>query len=224
MGLLSGITVMVVDTETTGFRVGDGHRLVEVACVTVTDGRVADSWSSLVNPGRPIPPDATKVHQITDAMVAGAPGVAEIGRELRGRLPDVPLVFHNAPFDLPFLAHALQQGGAAPLTQPILDTLGLARDVYGVGNNKLESVAAGFGVKPQNAHRALGDAMMTAQMLPLLVAEWERQVAAQKLKGPDKAGVGARSFGEMAARSQAVVAATSRRGLPRARCPIRTSR
>ncbi len=211
MGLLSGITVMVVDTETTGFRVGDGHRLVEVACVTVTDGRVAGTWSSLVNPGRPIPPDATRIHHITDAMVSGAPGMAEIGRELRGRLPDVPLVFHNAPFDLPFLAHALQQGGVAALTQPILDTLGLARDVYGVGNNKLEAVAAGFGVKPQDAHRALGDAMMTAQMLPGLVAEWERRVAAGNLKGPDSAGAGARSFGEMAARSQAVVAATSRR-------------
>ena len=71
MGLLSGITVMVVDTETTGFRVGDGHRLVEVACVTVTDGRVADTWSSLVNPGRPIPPDATRIHHITDAMASG---------------------------------------------------------------------------------------------------------------------------------------------------------
>ncbi|HUK64216.1 MAG TPA: 3'-5' exonuclease, partial [Dongiaceae bacterium] len=73
MPLLSAERVVVVDTETTGMSPAEGHALVEVATVVLENGTIGETWSSLVRPGRPIPPDASAVHGITDAMVAGAP-------------------------------------------------------------------------------------------------------------------------------------------------------
>lgn len=189
MSLLSGLTVAVVDTETTGFSPADGHVLVEVAWVPVVDGEVreASAWSSLVAPGRPIPPDATRVHHITDAMVAEAPRPEAVARRLRDACGDLPLGFHNAPFDLPFLAALMRAGGQPPLAGPVIDTLGLARALPGAGSNSLGALAQRFGLPPATAHRALGDALTTARLLLKLLPAWEGRV---------------RSLDELAAASQ----------------------
>ena len=72
--------VAVVDTETTGL--GDDARIVEIAVVQMRFGLVVKRWSSLVNPGVPIPPEATAVHGITDAMVAGAPQIEALAPQI----------------------------------------------------------------------------------------------------------------------------------------------
>lgn len=197
MGLLDGLTVMVVDTETTGFDPSKGDRLVEVARVTIANGAAADTWSSLLHPGRAIPPDAARIHGITDAMVAKAPRYAEVGLALREQIGDHPIVFHNAPFDLPFLVHLFREAGAPPLMNPVVDTLGLARGLWGVGSNGLGAVAQKLKVAAGTAHRALGDATTTAGVLLALVPLWER----------DK---NVRSLAELAAASQDVMRLTSR--------------
>ncbi|MBI5170323.1 MAG: 3'-5' exonuclease [Candidatus Eisenbacteria bacterium] len=197
MGLLDGVTIMVVDTETTGFDPAKGDRLVEVARVTIANGRAGETWSSLVHPGRAIPPDAAKIHGITDAMVAGAPRYAEVGRALREQIGDHPIAFHNAPFDLPFLVHLFREAGAPPLVNPVLDTLGLARGLWGVGSNGLGAVAQKLGVTAGTAHRALGDATTTANVLLELVSRWEAKFAT-------------RSFAELAAESLDIMRKTSR--------------
>ena len=106
-----GQRLVAVDTETTGLDPNDGA-LVEVATVTLEDGQTRETWSSLMQPGRPIPPDATAVHGITDAMVAAAPAPAGVIAELRRRCGDATLVFHNVSFDLPFLNAELALIGA----------------------------------------------------------------------------------------------------------------
>ncbi len=178
MSLLTGHEVAVVDTETTGFSPVDGHVLVEVAVVRVVDGaiRESESWSSLMRPGRPIPPDATAVHGITDAMVAGAPPPAEVARLLREACGARVLAFHNAPFDLPFLVALLSSERQPPLTAPVLDTLGLARGLYGSGGNSLGALARRLQLPPATAHRALGDALTTAHLLVRLAADWAKRV------------------------------------------------
>ena len=103
MSLLAGHQVEVLDTETTGLNPDEGHALVEIARVSVMDGVIGPTWSSLVRPGRPIPPEATAVHGITDAMVAEAASVAEVAERVRRDCEDRTLVFHHAAFDLPFL-------------------------------------------------------------------------------------------------------------------------
>jgi len=84
----------VVDCETTG--VEDDDAAVEIAVVRLDDGA---EFSSLVNPGRPIPPVASAVHHLTDADVVGAPHLANLEGELRQFIGDRTLVAHNAAFE-----------------------------------------------------------------------------------------------------------------------------
>jgi DNA polymerase-3 subunit epsilon len=150
-----------------------------------------------MRPGAPIPPDATRVHGITDAMVADAPEPADVARTLREACADLPLVFHNAPFDLPFLAALFRETGAKPLYNPVVDTLGLARGLFGAGSNSLGALAARLELPKEPAHRALGDARTTAGLFLALAARWE----AEK---------GVRSLAELAAVSQDVMRASAR--------------
>jgi len=203
--LLAGTRLVAVDTETTGFDPSAGHELVEVACVAIENGQIGETWSSLVKPARPIPADAARIHGITDAMVAVAPRPEEVAAELRRACGTTPLVFHNASFDLPFLAALLRAGGLRPLDNPIVDTLGLARGIHGPGENSLGALARRHALPAETAHRAAGDARTTARLLVTLVPLWEAQ---------GKAG----SLAELAAASQDVMR-LARRGPDRAESP-----
>ena len=198
MGLFAGTRLVALDTETTGMSPEGGAALVEVASVVIENGEIGTTWSSLVRPGRPIPPDAVRVHGITDAMVADAPEPGAIARRLRATCGDLPLVFHNAPFDLPFLADLMRRSGEKPLLNPIVDTLGLARGLFEGGGNSLGSLAARLGLPPQSAHRALGDALTTAHLFLRLARRWEEERDM-------------RSLAELAAASQDVLRLTARR-------------
>lgn len=197
MSLLAGHTVLAVDTETTGMSPVQGHRLIEVARVAIVDGALGEEWATLVNPGRPIPADATRVHGITDAMVASAPRAAEAGRLLRAACADWPLVFHNASFDLPFLLHFFREAGAPALLNPIIDTLGLARGMFGPGSKSLGTLAAKLNLPAETPHRALGDTRTTARLFIEIAGRWEREK-------------GVHSLLELAAVSQDLMRATAR--------------
>ncbi|BDE06825.1 hypothetical protein WPS_21010 [Vulcanimicrobium alpinum] len=91
-------TYAVVDVETTGFdRMSD--RVVEVACVLIRGGREVDAFSTLVDPGRPIPERATAVHGITDAHVRSKPYLEVLSPELQRICEGAIVVAHNAAFD-----------------------------------------------------------------------------------------------------------------------------
>jgi DNA polymerase III epsilon subunit family exonuclease len=197
MPILLGTTVIALDTETTGVSPADGDRLIEVARVAVVDGALGAEWSSLVDPKRSIPWGATRVHGITDAMVAGAPSAAQAGRALRDACGDLLLVFHNAPFDLPFLLQLFREAGAPPFVNPIVDTLGLARGLFGTGNNALRALADTLKLPSETWHRALGDTRTTARLFVELAQRWEREK-------------GIRSLLELAAVSQDVIRTTRR--------------
>lgn len=189
---------IVMDTETTGFRVDEGHRLIEVATVEVEDWQVEPiGWATLVKPLREIPPGATLVHKITDEMVEDAPLPVDVGVGLRFRIGDTALAFHNANFDLPFLQQFFSDAGAPAITNPVIDTLGLARGIYGTGGNALEKLCERLGVKRETAHRALGDAMMTAKVLTLMARWYSRHK-------------GINTLAELAALSQDIVRTTGR--------------
>lgn len=153
----------VIDVETTGFS-PTSDRVVEAACVIVQDGRIAQTWSSLVNPQRPIPPHATRVHGIGDADVAGAPCFELVQRHLRRLCAGATVAAHNAAFDLgflPALAHL-----------PSVCTLQLARRWFpNAPNQKNQTLRTYLRINEDPrfanlpAHRALGDALITAAIL-----------------------------------------------------------
>jgi DNA polymerase III epsilon subunit family exonuclease len=198
MSLFDGSRLAALDTETTGFDPALGHGLVEVACVAFDEGRIGETWSTLTDPGRSIPPEASGVHGITDAMVRGAPGATEVADGLLRRCEGRALVFHNAAFDLPFLALLMRKAGRPALLAPVIDTLGLARGLFDVGGNALGALAARLGLPAETSHRALGDALTTARLLRVLGERWEREK-------------GVRTVAELAAASQDVLRLTSRR-------------
>src|SRR5947207_14134375 len=102
MSLLAAQRLIVIDVETTGWRPAD-DAIIEIASVTIERGAIAERWSSLVRPGRPVPPDATRIHGISDAMLADAPTPAQIAPAFRQACGGDTLVIHNAGFDVPFV-------------------------------------------------------------------------------------------------------------------------
>lgn len=165
----------VLDVETTGLSPAAGDRVIELALLRrEPDGRT-DLYAQLVNPGRPIDPRASAVNGIRDSDVADAPPFAALVGPLADRLADAVLVAHNAPFDLGFLAAELQRLGLPPPQQPVIDTLGLARNCFRFPANNLGAVASALGVRAGHAHRAGGDVATTLGILEVMVQRLEAQ-------------------------------------------------
>jgi len=151
-----------VDLETTGTHAA-GDRITEVGVVRVDadpaggEPRV-EEWSSLVDPGVPIPPFVQALTGITDAMVRAAPTFSSVAREVARRLDGCLFVAHNARFDFGFLKHEFGRVGV-PFSPRVLCTVRLSRrldpDADGHG---LDAVIARHGLDPGDRHRALGDA------------------------------------------------------------------
>lgn len=167
---LSDLTFVVFDTETTGLDPA-ADALVQIAAVRAMKGRCipGETFETLVDPGRPIPRLAARVHGITDEAVRGAPGpipaIAAFHAFARGAV----LVAHNAPFDLAFLR---RQGEGIRFDHPVLDTVLLSAAVFGGGvSHTLDAIAERLDVELPAAlrHTAPGDARATAEVLFRLI-------------------------------------------------------
>ena len=168
---LSEVVFVVVDLETTGGPPG-ADAITEIGAVRVRGGAVESEMSTLVNPGRAIPAQITVLTGITNAMVAGAPPVGEAltaflaWARLDGE--STVLVAHNACFDVGHLRGAARALGLGWSEPTVLDTLGLARRAWSradVPDHKLGTLAALVGSPIRPAHRALGDARATVDVL-----------------------------------------------------------
>ena len=168
---LSEVVFVVVDLETTGGPPG-ADAITEIGAVRVRGGAVESEMSTLVNPGRAIPAQITVLTGITNAMVAGAPPVGEAlsaflaWARLDGE--STVLVAHNARFDVGHLRGAARALGLGWSEPTVLDTLGLARRAWSradVPDHKLGTLAALVGSPIRPAHRALGDARATVDVL-----------------------------------------------------------
>lgn len=195
--LLSGERIVALDVETTGWN-PKADAIIELARVDLVDGRVGESWSSLVKSRGPVPAEVTGVHGITDAMLAGAPEPAAVVGPFREGCGDAVLAIHNAWFDLAFVNRLLRRQGTPPLYNRVIDTLGLARGLFGSGGNTLGELALRLGIPLDQAHRALPDARATAELLLALAPRWEAERRV-------------RSVSELAALSQDAIRLTRRR-------------
>jgi DNA polymerase III subunit epsilon len=164
-------TFVVVDLETTGTRADSGG-ITEIGAVKVRGGENVGEFSTLVNPGQPIPAFITLLTGITEAMVAPAPPIGAVLPSLLEFLGADLLVAHNAPFDVGFLKAACAREGYAWPSLPVVDTLALARRLVPrdeVRDHKLATLARHFAVETAPSHRALDDARATAGLLHALL-------------------------------------------------------
>lgn len=155
---------VVFDLETTGISyVKD--RIIEISAVKAADGRVTDTFSTLVNPQRPIPYGATQVNGITDEMVKDAPVIQEALADFLDFVKDDVLVGHNIhSFDLKFIERDARELFGREITNDYIDTLYMARSCLPqLSHHKLTDLAAYFHINTDGAHRALNDCMMNQQ-------------------------------------------------------------
>ncbi len=157
---------VIFDVETTGMKPEDGHAVVELAAERIRGREVVATFDTIVNSGRSVDPEAVAVHGITDAVIAAE------GKPLIEVIPAFPLfcegatlVAHNIRFDLGFVNHHLRQFGLPPLSNPVLDTLELARKKVVLASYALGYLAKHFGIPQPKAHRALADVEVTRELL-----------------------------------------------------------
>lgn len=178
------------DVETTGLS-PNNDRIVEIGAVVFQGGRPAKTFSSLVNPGIPMPKAATSVNHITDDMLADAPDEDEAYQLFLGFLGDALhgktiICAHNAQFDLSFLCNTLSRLGIEADFEYI-DTLALARKyLHGLENYKQSTIEAHFGLTNPAAHRAVSDAENCGQIL-LGLMEAASEELKQEAKEREKA-------------------------------------
>lgn len=187
---LREIPFVVVDVETTGGR-PPGDRVTEIGAVRVRAGRVEAEWSSLVNPGRPIPSFVSRLTGIHDATVATAPPFAAVADAFVEFLGGAAFVAHNARFDWRFVNAELLRSNGGLLTNARLCTVRLARRLLPhVGRRNLDALAWLFGIEIPERHRALPDARATARILLALLEVAEEQGIADELELAAIGGVG----------------------------------
>jgi DNA polymerase-3 subunit epsilon len=178
---VSALPIVVIDFETTGPDPATCEP-VEVAAVRVewsgSSLLVLEEFSTLLRPSGPIDPEATKIHGITDAMVAGAPTLPDVACELLNLAHDALPCAYNEPFDRTVL-HRYVSGQDCPLFDPSLVAwldvyvmiARIDRFVSGKGRHKLSATCARHGVPHESAHRALGDCKATVGLLGKLVED-----------------------------------------------------
>jgi DNA polymerase III epsilon subunit family exonuclease len=160
----------VIDLETTGGR-PPAHKITEIGGVRIERGKIVESYHTLVNPEREIPPFITRFTGINQQMVAEAPVIADVLPRLREFMRGAVFVGHNANFDLQFIDHEIQEVTGGILRNPILDTIKLAKALeLDTPKFGLDSLVEYFNIRCDKRHRALPDAEMTGKVLLKLLA------------------------------------------------------
>ncbi len=166
---------VVLDTETTGLDVGDGHRIIEVGCVEIVSRRLTrNHFHQYVNPQRSIDDGALAVHGITLESLEDKPVFADIWDELLEFIEGSELIMHNAGFDVEFLNEEIRlistKLGTISDYCTVVDSLALARDKHPGQRNSLDALCKRYDVddSQRDLHGALLDAELLADVFLLL--------------------------------------------------------
>jgi len=146
------------DLETTGFLPGV-DQIVEIGAIKFDAGEPIAKFSTLVNPGRPMPEAASKVNGITDDMLTDQPSIDEILESFCEFCSDTTMVAHNAGFDFQFLLADAKKHEIPAAKGIVLDTLSMSRKILpGLPNYKLGTLIKHLNIPSGNFHRAEEDA------------------------------------------------------------------
>ncbi len=156
-------TFVCLDLETTGLD-PEIETIIEVGAVKFCRGETVDTLSELANPRRQLSPFIQRLTGIKQHEVDAAQPFSAIAGRVRDFVGDAPVIGHNVSFDIGFLAKA-----GVRFNGPVWDTREIASMLLPSGNYALNMLARSLGVKPWNAHRALGDAVATQQVFERLV-------------------------------------------------------
>ncbi|MDO5653184.1 MAG: DNA polymerase III subunit epsilon [Brachymonas sp.] len=178
---------IVLDTETTGLEVSEGHRIIEIGCVELLHRQPTGRHLHLyVNPGRAIDAGAQEVHGITAEFLADKPPFAQVVEEFLAFVADADeIIIHNAPFDTGFLDEELKllnRPDFASHTGAVVDSLALAKSHYPGKRNSLDALCERLEVN--NTHRTLHGALLDARLLAEVYVRLTRGQESLMMDGP----------------------------------------
>lgn len=159
---------VVLDTETTGLEVSQGHRIIEIGCVEVMHRRTTDQqYHQFLNPEREIDAGAQEVHGISLEFLADKPKFANVADDFIEFVGDTELIIHNASFDVGFINAELKLAGHR-ITDinsccKVVDSLAMARKMHPGQKNNLDALCKRYEI--DNSHRELHGALLDAQIL-----------------------------------------------------------
>ncbi len=159
---------IVLDTETTGLEITQGHRIIEIGCIEMINRRVTSNhWHHYINPDRQVDDGAFDIHGISNDFLADKPRFHELVDDFLAYIDGAELVIHNAPFDVGFLNHEISLlDEPKPLITDIcsvLDTLVIARQKHPGQKNNLDALCRRYEI--DNSHRSLHGALLDAEIL-----------------------------------------------------------
>ncbi len=161
---------VVLDTETTGLS-RRNDRIIEIALICYDSGQEVNRFSSLINPGMPIPAAATRINHIRNSDVANAPSIADVMPTILQLIDGRIIIGHNITFDLGFLGYAMPKESSS-IAVEYIDTLALARRAFpGRSSYKLADLVSELGISDTQEHRALGDVELTAKLFTFCCQE-----------------------------------------------------
>ncbi len=156
----------VVDIETTGHSSTNGDRIIQLAIVFIENNKLINTYTSFINPEKPIPLFIQDLTNIANSDVQNAPLFEDIGAEVLEMLQDHIFVAHNINFDLPFLQKELKRVGLPKLVCKTMDTVEFTKLMFpNLYSYKLQDIAVELEIDLESAHRADDDAQATAHLL-----------------------------------------------------------
>ncbi|MDC0396958.1 DNA polymerase III subunit epsilon [Candidatus Pelagibacter sp.] len=167
---------IVLDTETTGISVRDGHRIVEIGCIELENLiPTKKRFHCYLNPERKVSERALEVHGYTDEFLAKQIKFSEIGDKFLEFIKDKRLIIHNAEFDLGHLNNELSIFGKKKITNEVIDTLILARDKFPGSPVSLDALCKRYRIDNSNRtqHTALIDCDLLAKVYINLIDQKE---------------------------------------------------
>ena len=155
---------IVLDTETTGISVKDGHRIVEIGCIEL-DNLIPtqNKFHCYLNPERKVSEQAFKVHGYTDKFLSKQKKFSEVADNFLDFIKDKKLIIHNADFDLAHLNNELKLFGKKKIDNIVLDTLVLARDKFPGSQVSLDALCKRFRI--DNSRRVTHTALIDCDLL-----------------------------------------------------------
>ena len=153
-----------LDTETTGLSVRDGHRIVEIGCIELSDlVPTVKKFHCYLNPERKVSEKALEVHGYTDDFLSNKKKFKEIADEFLDFIKDKRLIIHNAEFDISHLNNELKILGKGEIKNDIVDTLVLARDKFPGSSISLDALCKRYRI--DNTKRTLHTALIDCDLL-----------------------------------------------------------
>ena len=182
---------IVLDTETTGISIKDGHRVVEIGCIELENLiPTKNKFHCYLNPERKVSEKALEIHGYTDEFLAKQKKFKDVGDEFLDFIKDARLIIHNADFDLGHLNNELAILGKKKINNEIIDTLALARDKFPGSPVSLDALCKKYRVDNSKRvqHTALIDCDLLAKVYINLIDQKEPTLNFKNLDQDAKEG------------------------------------